>query len=112
MIKRHSLQFGRSAWVTVLLISGAGLAWAVEPPAAPKAPTKELRVQMAAMHEQMAACLRSDKPVVDCRNDMMKACQAFGLGQNCGMWGSGMGMHKRGPMSGSPATAPAAESGK
>jgi len=114
MFKRHSFQFGRSAWVTVLLISGAGASWAVEPAAPPNAPTKEMREQMATMHEQMAACLRSDKPVVDCRNDMMKSCQALSPGKNCGMWGSGMGMgmHKRSPMMGSPATPPASEPGK
>ena len=112
MFKRHSHQFGRSAGVIVLLISGAGAAWAVEPPATPNAPTKQMREQMASMHERMATCLRSDKAVVDCRNDMMKSCQALGPGKNCGMSGSGLGLHKRSPMGGSLATPPAAESGK
>jgi hypothetical protein len=36
-------------------------------------PTKEMREKMAAVHEQMAKCLRSDKSVEDCHHEMMKA---------------------------------------
>ena len=35
-------------------------------------PTKEMREKLAARHEQMAACLRSDKPIAECRTEMTK----------------------------------------
>jgi len=35
-------------------------------------PTKETRAKMAAWHEQMAACLRSDKAITECRTEMGK----------------------------------------
>ena len=37
--------------------------------------TTEQRQTMAAAHEKMAACLRSDKAVEECRSEMMKSCQ-------------------------------------
>jgi hypothetical protein len=37
------------------------------------APTKEMREQMASLHEHMAACLRSSKSVEDCHHEMMAA---------------------------------------
>jgi len=50
----------------------------VAKPAAPAkmehaAPTKEMREQMASLHEHMAACLRSSKSVEDCHHEMMAA---------------------------------------
>lgn len=43
------------------------------PAAAPAAPSKEMRERMAAMHEHLAACLRSDKSVEACHHEMMEA---------------------------------------
>ena len=37
------------------------------------APTKEMREQMASLHEHMAACLRSAKSIDDCHHEMMAA---------------------------------------
>jgi len=34
--------------------------------------TKEMRAKMAAAHEQMAACLKSDRPIMECHAEMMK----------------------------------------
>jgi hypothetical protein len=31
-----------------------------------------MRAKMATAHEQMAACLRSEKPIAACRTEMMK----------------------------------------
>jgi len=50
----------------------------VAKPAAPAkmehaAPTKEMREQMASLHEHMATCLRSSKSVEDCHHEMMAA---------------------------------------
>lgn len=36
------------------------------------APTKEMRATMAAAHEKMAACLRSDKAMAVCHEEMRK----------------------------------------
>jgi len=37
------------------------------------APTREMREKMAATHEKMAACLRSERPIKECHEEMMKA---------------------------------------
>lgn len=50
-------------------------------------PTAEQRSQMAVMHESMAKCLRTNKSMAECRDEMMKNCP---MGENCpgmGMWG-------------------------
>lgn len=36
-----------------------------------RAPTREMREQMASLHEHMAACLRSAKSIDDCHHEMM-----------------------------------------
>ncbi len=54
--------------------------------------TTDQRQKMADAHERMAVCLRSDKPVSDCHEEMKKACQE-GMGKDgCPMMG-GKGMH-------------------
>ena len=35
-------------------------------------PTKEMREKMAAWHEQIATCLRSDKAITECRTELAK----------------------------------------
>ena len=90
----------RSASTTLLrilfatmLIAGASPVFAAdEPPAAPAAPSKEMREHMAAVHEKMVACLRSDKEFAACRDEMQKNCQEMMGEQGCPMMGMGMGM--------------------
>jgi hypothetical protein len=60
-----------------VLACGAALLWATgvalaadSSPGDRPAPTKAQREQMAAAHEKVAACLRSDKPIDDCRAEM------------------------------------------
>ena len=60
--------------------------------AAPSAVSKDTREKMAALHEKMAACLRSDKPIAECRNEMMKSCRESIGAQACPMAGFGGGM--------------------
>jgi len=61
-------------------------------------PTKEQRNKMAMAHEQMATCLRSDKSMEDCHDEMRKSCKE--MGDQCPMMmghhgmGMGMGMGK------------------
>jgi hypothetical protein len=52
-----------------------------------------MRAKMATLHEQMAACLRSDKSFSDCRGEMMKGCQQLMGEHGCPMMG--MGGHKQ-----------------
>ena len=53
-------------------------------------PSNEMRAKMAAVHEQMAACLRSDRPFSDCRRELMKGCQQLMGEQGCFMMRMGM----------------------
>ena len=73
---RVSPQQAVSLTATLALIVGAGVAISADP-ASQGHPTmsKEQREKMAAIHEQMAACLRSDKSIADCHNEAMKSCQ-------------------------------------
>jgi hypothetical protein len=81
----------------VLTLLGAGAALAAEPSsaAAPSPaqtePSRPQREQMAKLHEQMAACLRSDKPMAQCREEMMKSCHEAMGRPGCAMMGMGMG---------------------
>lgn len=97
-----------SAWNLILaLLANAGTtaAFAADLPAGAQqpAPSKEMREKVATLHEQMAACLRSEKPFAECRAQMMKSCQSTMGTQGCpmmgmmgrGQSGSGMGMHGR-----------------
>lgn len=63
------------------------------PPSAEPAASHQMREQMAAMHEQAAACLRSDKPMAECRSEMMQTCQKM-MGGSCKVM-KGMQMGKR-----------------
>lgn len=51
-------------------------------------PSAEQRENMAKHHEQMAACLRSNKPIDVCHEEHMKAC---GAGKGCLGMGHDMG---------------------
>lgn len=95
------------AVAATLLIALTSAAFGADPPAAPSAPTKEMRDRMATLHEQMAACLRSDKSISECRTEMQKNCQSMMGTQGCtrmmgatgmkcmggGTMGMGQGMH-------------------
>lgn len=83
-----------------MLISGVALGAERASVASPE-PSKELRAKMATMHEQMAACLRSDRSFSDCRSEMRKACQETMSGQGCPT----MGMGRYHPMMKGPSSA-------
>jgi hypothetical protein len=93
--------------ICVLGLSGTGAqAQGTMPPQGAEM-TLEQRRQMADAHEKMAACLRSERPLADCREELMKSCQQAMGTSTCPMMG-GMGPKrhpgKRGPP---PATPPA-----
>ena len=82
-----------------LLIALGSAVFAANPPTTtPSAPSKAMREKMAAVHEQMAACLRSDKSISECRAEMRQQCQEMMGAQGCtmmmGMGGGMMGMGK------------------
>lgn len=56
--------------------------------------TKTMRKQMAQVHEDMAKCLRSDKNMDECRQEMRENCEK---GDACMMMQMG-GMHGKGHM--------------
>jgi hypothetical protein len=91
MNTRSSNRRAGNVIASVLLIMGASAAFAADPPAADHGtPSKEMREKMASLHEQMAACLRSDKPIADCRSQMMKSCEDTMGEKGCPMMGHGM----------------------
>jgi len=82
----------RTLWgvIAALALYGAGVR-AAEPPAAPPEHSREMRAKMASAHERMAACLRSDKPMAECRGEMMKSCHEIMGERGCPM----MDMHDK-----------------
>lgn len=58
--------------------------------------TPEQRQSAAKMHEQMAECLRSNKPLNECRDIMHKGCKDLGK-EGCPMMGECCGgeMHHK-----------------
>jgi len=83
--------------LAALSVMGAASLAATQPPSAPTTVTKESREKMAVLHEQMAACLRSDKPLADCHSEMRKSCKESMGDQGCPMMGKGMGQHSHTP---------------
>lgn len=70
-------------------VASASTAFGAAPPSSDSKMCHQMREQMAVMHEQAAACLRSDKPMAECRSEMMQSCQKM-MGGRCKMM---MGMH-------------------
>lgn len=64
---------------------------------AEKKVSKEDRQKMAEMHTKMAECLNSDKPMSDCKKEMMDNCKSMGK-DGCPMMGHMMDMKKHGMM--------------
>jgi hypothetical protein len=107
--------------IAVVALALSTPALAADPQKAP-APSKEQREKMAEVHQKMAECLRSDRPISECRAEMAKSCQDMVGADGCpmmsyGKGGMGPGMmgpgHGRGgPMMGGPPPAPAPEKPK
>ena len=78
--------------VVVLVGSPALAADKTKPPAPPQM-TKEQRNKMADAHEKMAACLRSNRELKDCHDEMMRACKDAMGPEGCPMMGPGHMQH-------------------
>ena len=85
-----SLRSARAAITATLLLCGAAVTVADTPPPPEHELSRETREKMAALHEQMAACLRSDKPVLACHSAMIRSCQEQLGSDGCPMM-TGMG---------------------
>ena len=100
---------GRTALAAIALLLSVS-AWSADPPSATSAtqsaPSKEVREKMAALHEQMAACLRSDKSFSECRAQMRTSCLQTVGAQGCPMMGMGPGIGRGRMMQSPPASAP------
>ncbi len=94
----------RSALMMIALLS-VPWAQAQTPPAAHPEMSREVREKMAALHEQMASCLRSDKSVAQCHDELMKSCEEQLGTTGCPMMGMGHWTdprHRMQPMSTTP----------
>jgi hypothetical protein len=92
----------RAALTAILLLCAVAVTSADTPPPGQPELSKETREKMAALHEQMAACLRSDKPVSECHSTMIKSCQeqlgSDGCPMMTGMAHGSDGRHRMRPM--------------
>lgn len=116
----ENLPFGVEAMETAVLRRAAvGIAvallsvsaWSADPAppvASPSAavPSKEVREKMAMLHEQMAACLRSDKSFAECRAQMRRSCPQTVGAESCPLMGMGRGPGRGRMMQPPPASAP------
>lgn len=84
VMKRIGLLLG-----IVAMLGGSALAQdkGATPAKAPQV-TPEQRSKMADLHEKMAACLRSDRPLAECHDEIMKTCQETMGASNCPMMGA------------------------
>ncbi len=72
-VRRTSNARGPIIACGIALLCAAGSVLADEPEQATRAaPTKEQREKMAVEHEQIAACLRSDRVIDECHKEMMQ----------------------------------------
>jgi hypothetical protein len=86
------------------LLSGAAANSADTLPPQQRELSKETREKMAVLHEQMAACLRSDKSLSECHDAMIRSCQEQLGGDGCFI-GMGHGTdtrHRMQPLGSSP----------
>jgi hypothetical protein len=88
--------------LTVLLLGAVAGANAQTPTAQPEI-SKDTREKMAALHEQMASCLRSDKSVADCHSEVLKSCKEQLETDSCPLLGLGHATdHHMHPMGATP----------
>ncbi len=91
------------AIVAGIMLSGSGVNGAHAQQGGPAEPSAASRQKMAEVHQRMATCLRSDKPIAECRSDMWKNCQDLMGKEGCPMMGGwGPGMMGGGMMQGAP----------
>jgi hypothetical protein len=80
----------RFVLVAISLMFVGAAALAAEPTNPAPEPSSEQRHKMAEIHQRMADCLVSERPMSECRAEMQKSCQSMGR-EDCSMMGGGMG---------------------
>ena len=82
--------------IALLMCAAAALANSALAAEAKKAPeiTSEQRQKMAGIHDKMASCLRSERPVSECHEEMKKGCGDTMGKDGCPMMGGKMGHGK------------------
>jgi uncharacterized protein HemX len=86
--------------IVAMSIAAVGSAFAAEQaPTKGTEPSQQAREQMAKMHEEMAACLRSEKSFADCQTQMHQRCMTALGAKGCPMMGAGMQRWNREPAS-------------
>lgn len=91
-----------SMWTALTVLAMTAAACATQPSAAgPPGPGPHgMRQEMAAAHERMAACLRSDRDIGECRAQLHQSCRAAMGEQACPMMdmtGDRHGAGRQGP---------------
>jgi hypothetical protein len=76
--------------IALLACAQASVSLAADTAAKPPALSKEQREKMANAHEKAATCLRSARPVTECRQEMMRACTDAMGADGCNMMSGGM----------------------
>jgi hypothetical protein len=97
----RAVRLGVGSFIAILaLMLKASVAFSADPPS-PSHPalTKEQREKMATINEQLAACMRSDKPMSECHKEAMKSCQDMMGKEGCPMMGGSMHPHMMQPYS-------------
>ena len=83
------------AFLAGVVIAGSSIVFGADPQqSTPAEPSPTSRQKMAEVHQRMATCLASDKPIAQCRSEMWKNCQDLMGKDGCpmmGAWGGGMG---------------------
>jgi hypothetical protein len=88
------------ALIAVCALRAAAPAFAADPGAGSATPPgREAREKMAAIHQKMAECLRSERPFDECRAEMRSSCRETMSESRCPMMEDDWGMH-RGRMGG------------
>jgi len=80
---RTRINYGASAAVCAALVAFASGVFAGSPKTDCPPATKEEREKMAVIHEQMAACLRTDKAISVCHQEMMKSHEELMRATGC-----------------------------
>ena len=83
-----------SVLTAVLALAPISPAFAADPrTSAASEPSPAAREQMAAIHQRMAECLRSDRSFEECRTEMRASCHTAMGASGCPMMEGG-GMHR------------------
>jgi hypothetical protein len=88
-MNRHRIVSVFAGMAFFALLQGS-VCLAADAPTKPPTATKEQREKMAQAHEKAATCLRSNRAVAECRQEMMHACVDAMGADGCSKMSGGM----------------------